>query len=135
MILCIASLVLLGDAATRTFADSALPGQNALLLVVRRDGRLGAWKYADGAAPAPLASPSVPAVPFVSAGMEGIVDLSVVLDAASVRVHAQGGTTVADLYVADTFTPANMGLVLRWPATKAPGFPGFLSDITVTPLA
>jgi glycerophosphoryl diester phosphodiesterase len=130
-----AGFVLLGDAATRTFADGASSGQNALLFVVRRDGRLGAWKYVDGAAAAALAAPTIPAVPFVRAGTEGIVDLSVVLDTAAVRVHAQGGSTVADLYVADTFTPTNLGLVLRWPGTEAPGFPGFLSDISVAPLA
>lgn len=130
-----AGLVLLGDAATRTFSDGACPGQNALLFVVRRDGRLGAWKYVDGGSPAVLASPPVPAVPLVATGMEGIVDLSVVLDATAVRLHAQGANTVADLYVADTFTPADLGLVLRWPGTSAPGFPGFISDVSVAPLA
>jgi glycerophosphoryl diester phosphodiesterase len=130
-----AGLVLLSDAATRTFLDGASPGQNALLFVARRDGRLGAWKYVDGAAAVSLASPSVPAVPLVAPGMEGIVDLSVVLDGAAVRVHAQGGNTVADLYVADTFTPPDLGLVLRWPGTQPPGFPGFVSDVSVAPLA
>lgn len=131
-----AGFVLLGDAATRTFADGVLPGQNALLFVARRDGRVGAWRYVDGAAPVPLvpATVPVPAVPFVATGMEGLVDLSVVLDAAGVRVHAQGGNAVADLFVPDTFTPESMGLVLRWPGTQAPGFPGFLSDVSVAPL-
>ncbi len=129
-----AGFVLLGDAATRAFVDGPSPGQDALLFVARRDGRIGAWKYVDGAAPVPLGPPSVPAVPFVAPGMEGLVDLSVVLDAAGVRVHAQGSNAVADLYVPDTFTPENLGLLLRWPGTLAPGFPGFLSDVSVAPL-
>jgi hypothetical protein len=57
-----------------------------------------------------------------------------VLDRTSVRLHAQGGNAVADTLVADGFTPARMGLVLRWPGTRAPGFPGFLSDVDVASL-
>ena len=126
-----AGFVLLEDAMTQPFTDGARAGQNALLFVVRRDGRLHGWRYVDGTAAVPANSPAPSAPPLVAPGCEGVVDFSVVLDETTVRLHAQGGNAVADALVEDSTTPATMGLVLRWPGTKAPGFPGFISDVDV----
>lgn len=129
-----AGFVLLQDAMTRTFTDGAQPGQNALLLVVRRDGRLEGWRYVDGGPAEALGTPYRPASPLVGAGAEGVVDFSAVLTGETIRLHAQGGSTAADALLADATAPADLGLVLRWPGTREPGFPGFLSDVDVAPL-
>lgn len=116
------------------FTDGARAGQNALLFVVRRDGRLQGWRYVDGSAAVALNAPAASPTPLVSPGGEGVVDFSVVLDGTTVRLHAQGGGAVADTLVDDPTTPVAMGLVLRWPGTTAPGFPGFLSEVAVVRL-
>lgn len=129
-----AGFVLLENAMTQPFTDGARAGQNALLFVVRRDGRLHGWRYADGAAALALNSPAPSSPPLVGPGCEGVVDFSVVLDESTVRLHAQGGGAVADALVQSSTSPATMGLVLRWPGTRPPGFPGFISDVDVAPL-
>ena len=71
---------------------------------------------------------------MVAAGGEGVVDFSAVLDATTARLHAQGGPAVADAVLTDSTAPPDLGLVLRWPGTRPPGFPGFISDVDVAPL-
>ncbi|SDS59462.1 Glycerophosphoryl diester phosphodiesterase [Friedmanniella luteola] len=129
-----AGLVLLQHAMTRSFTDGAQPGQNALLFVVRRDGRLHGWVYADGAAAVALNDPDPSSPALVAPGAEGVVDFSVVLEETGARLHAQGGLTVADARLGGDLAPPDLGLVLRWPGTRAPGFPGFISDVDVAPL-
>jgi glycerophosphoryl diester phosphodiesterase len=129
-----AGFVLLQHAMTRTFTDGPEPGQNALLFVVRRDGRLHGWRYVDGGPAMPLNTPRTSTPALVRAGCEGVVDFSVVLDATTVRLHAQGGDAVADALLEDATTVPDLGLVLRWPGTSPPGFAGFLSDVAVAPL-
>ena len=129
-----AGFVLLRDAVERWFDEGGCPGQEALLFVVGRDGRLQGWSYADGSAPVPLGGEAVPPLPLVAPGAEGVVDFSVVLTGTTARLHAQGGGAVADVVLDGVRSPGPAGLLLRWPGTRAPGFPGFLSDVTVTPL-
>ncbi|GAA1432303.1 hypothetical protein GCM10009616_21500 [Microlunatus lacustris] len=128
-----AGFVLLGS-TTPAFTEGARPGQDALLFVVRRDGRLHGWTYVDGTAALALNSPTRSARPLVAPECEGVVDFSVVLDGTTVRLHSQGADAVADTLVSDSTTPTTMALVLRWPGTRAPGFPGFISDVDVAPL-
>ena len=130
-----AGFVLLRDAAGRRFVDGPAPGQDALVLVVGRDGRLRGWSCTDGSPPLPLGPTSPPAAPLVAPGAEGVVDFSVVLTGATARLHAQGGGTVGDVLLDGITSPGPAGLLLRWPGTRAPGFPGFISDVTVVPLA
>lgn len=129
-----AGFVLLRDSADRMFVDGPAPGQDALVLVVGRDGRLQGWSHVDGSGPRALLTPRPATAPLVAPGAEGVVDLSAVLTATTVRLHAQGGGATADAVVEHASSPGPAGLVLRWPGTRAPGFPGFISDVTVAPL-
>ncbi|GAA1831262.1 glycerophosphodiester phosphodiesterase [Microlunatus capsulatus] len=130
-----AGFVLLRDAMERRFVEGPAEGQDALLVVVARDGRLEARRYVDGATGVVLGVPVTSPVPLVAPGAEGVVELSAVLTTTTVRLHAQGAGAAVDAVLDDAWSPGPAGLVLRWPGTRAPGFPGFLSDVSVVRLA
>ena len=118
------------------FLDGAAPGQDAFLFLAHRDGRLSAWRYADGSVPVRVAgTDAVPGGALAPAGRESSVDVVVLMGPDSISMSAQGPAGpglvgFTSLTAADDFAPGNLSLTLRWAASST-GSAGFISDVTV----
>lgn len=124
----------LSSAASGLFVDGPCPGQNAFAFVVRRNGQLAAWSYADGGGPVTLGATTLkPGQEYAPAGWEGAVDFSVLVEQDRIILQAQGGSGTApaqQLVIPNSFAPTGLELYLRWAESTA-GASGFISDVDI----